>query len=234
MKRLLTATALILAATIGTAASAVTIYTDTTATGDTIRGKVQSGSTSYQADNAFSFRVGEGGASGSRAITNTVLGFTLPTLDPGEMIDSANLSFTIQSLDDNGELGNLVVTLLDTANPDALGIALFTESAAPGGTNETVGSTDSVGLKNFSLTGDALALLQSFYGGDETPEQAEVFFRLNNDTTITLDGSIDRFTLAPGSGEPTATLTITAIPEPASLALVGLGSLLILSRRRTA
>jgi hypothetical protein len=216
-------------------AASAAVLTDLTPTGDTIRGKVQAGSTSYQSDNDFAFRIGEGGST-NRAVSNNVLGFTLPNLPTGDSIDSVVLSFTVDSLDDNGELGDLVVTLLDTANPDALGTALFTESSAPGGTNETVGSTDSTGVKAFTLTGDALDLFESFYGGDETPDQSEVFFRLNNDTELTLGGGIDRYSLAPGTsgGQIVGSLTVTTIPEPGSLALIGIGGLLLVGRRRTA
>jgi hypothetical protein len=239
MKRLLTAIALTLTATIGTASSGVTIYTDSDPTSDQIRGKSTQDPLGYIANNDFAFRPGEGGSTGDRSIINAVVGFDLPTLAAGETIDSATISFTIDNIRDEGELGDLAVYLLDTANPDATATSLFFESDSSDGTNVLVGQENTTGLKTLTLNSSALTLLESFYGGDETPDQSEVFFRFNNDTALTLEDAIDRYELAiqggptASNGPIAATLTINSVPEPASLMLVAAGAALILGRRRT-
>jgi len=204
------------------------VFTDTTPTGDTIRG--EGSGVGYIVDTSESSRIGEGGSSDSRRITNTVLGFDLPTLGAGEVIDSVTLEFEITELrNDSGELGDLLVSLLDTATP---GVSDFNQTNTVTGTDEIVGLESSLGVKTLSLTGDALTLFKGFYGGDETPDQSEVFFRLNNTSDLSLGGGIDRFEIASSNDVPVATLTVNAIPEPSSLALLGLGGLLIARRRR--
>lgn len=204
------------------------VFIDNTPTGDTIRG--EGSGVGYYVDSGESDRIGEGGSSSTRRITNTILGFDLPTLAAGEVVDSVTLEFEITDVQDAGQLGDLLVSLLDTAAPD---VTDYNKTSTVSGTDEIVGTESSLGVKTLSLTGDALTLFKGFYGGDETPDQSEVFFRLNNTTSITLGGAaIDRYEIDAASDVPVATLTVNAVPEPASLAMGLLGLTVLAARRR--
>jgi hypothetical protein len=102
----------------------------------------------------------------------------------------------------------------------------------------TWASTDATngGTLDIAFDNAALTLLQSFYTGD-TPNQANAFVRLS------LDGALDNtntanvrynFETVGGvtGGNVISTLTITAVPEPSSLALLGLTSIGMFVRRR--
>ncbi len=249
-------TATVLAGATGMAHGAF-IHETSVASKDRIIGERQSSgpATGYTTD-ANSNMIGVGGSTGSRTHEIVVVGLTLPTLGSGQSVDSAVLTFNITAIRDQGNantLGSLDTYLLDIADPSTTGTQFFYESgtiqASAGGTDvEHVGrttrsdlgvSTNSGGIENeitfnppkgitYILTGDALDLLKSFYTGS-TPDQLEAFFRFNQTSNLTMIDN-DRYRIDPDSVK----LTITAIPEPASLALMGLGGLLMLGRSRRA
>lgn len=141
------------------------------------------------------------GTSGStsaatRQDRNLVLGFALPTLPAGETVDTVNLIFEITGARDqtgSGSPPELQVYLLDTPDPDASGTAFYfhgSTDSSPGvalvdTTSVTVGGTaqntfaDDTEDRTFTLSGAALTLFQSFYGGDHIPDQPEAFLRFN-------------------------------------------------------
>lgn len=217
---------------------------------DLIVGESQSSAPAedYYTDTAVDV-VGLQGSNGSNTRTNTniVFGFLLPTLAPGETIDSATFNFEITAVRD--QLGNdasLEVYLLDSSDPSSSGITFFYNGAGDtdasvekiGGTgstydsvgNTTVNYADDAEDTSYAITGDALTLLQGFYGGDNTPDQTEAFFRFNLSVDPSLSGNITRYLVDTATDE--SSLVLTTVPEPGSLALLGIGGLLIARRRR--
>lgn len=163
---------------------------------DWIVGEVQEGSSKkvgYQAG-ARSTITGNSGAGGSQTNGNVVMGYRLPTLPTGTMVTGATFRFEVSGGSDGLGLNpGLDVYLLKTANPDTSGTSFFYHG--PAGSDRTnatwVGSTFvDVGRESVThaddqhdvevaLAGEALSLLQSFYGGDHVPDQAEAFFRFS-------------------------------------------------------
>jgi len=123
---------------------------------------------------------------------------------------------------------------LDVANPDGSGTTWFYQGGSdPNPSVELVGVTNATwtGNEQFDfpddtedrsmvLGGPALALLQSFYGGDHVSDQSEVFFRLNLDIDPPLD-KFRRYNVDLAPSESRLSLT-TAVPEPSTYGLLGL------------
>lgn len=140
-------------------------------------------------------QVGTSGSAGSRVDANLILGFALPTLSPGETVESVQLRFGIKAAFDQAGAGlpDLHLSLLSAANPAASGTTLFhhgpaqTNDAAAfaGATTVRVEGTDQNSFpddredRTLVLTGAALNLFQSFYGDDHLPDRPEAFFRFN-------------------------------------------------------
>jgi hypothetical protein len=138
------------------------------------------------------------GASLTRHDRNVVLGFSLPTLPPGASVVSARLNFEITSVRDQGNQNPaLNVYLLNTGSPDGSGTNFFFHGPSdPNENTELVGETyiaagtsdvnfaDDEQDQVYEVTGEALELLKSFYGGDNVPEQSEAFFRFNMDVIM--------------------------------------------------
>jgi hypothetical protein len=139
------------------------------------------------------------GGSGSafsqeRTDQDIVLGYTLPNLPAGKILSGATLHFEITGKrNDSGDDPGLDVYLLDTAAPENSGAAFFyrgendpnPDAVKVDGLNIPTASDVSfpsgTQVQSFTLSGDALALLQSFYAADGTPNQTEAFFRFNLD-----------------------------------------------------
>jgi len=228
---------------------AATITADQLASVDAIAGEGQPNATlGYDSDGG----TGQVGIIGStsaatRAHVNLVVGLTLPTLPAGEVIDAAFFTFRIAGgREQVSDVPGLDTYLLGTADPDNSGTSLFLESSTdPNTANAFLGKTtesDTEDLDSgnetftppdytitYQLDTSALALLTSFYAGSN-PTQNEAFFRFNLDDNENTD-SIERWVIDVVD-EDTPFLTITTIPEPASLALLAAGGLLIGARRR--
>ncbi len=206
--------------------------------------------------------VGVAGSSGGRFIGNLVVGFDLPTLDPGDVISSATLTYRIASARQQNlspDLPNLDTYLLNDDNPADNGAGYYYEGANdPDPTTTLLGSisegspgpgdgsvfgeefypeSDADSYITFELSPTALLVLQSFYLGSD-PIQDEAFFRWNlsdNQGTNEYNRWVVDVTDTTGFDD-TPLLTINTlsnpIPEPASLMLVGLGGLCLLGRRR--
>ena len=246
--------AIAFAATVGIAQGS-TIYNTTVGTQDNIIGERQSGAAQagyYVGVNAGT--VGVGGGSNARRNSTPVVGLTLPTLAAGETIEGAELTFNITGIRDQGSnniLGSLDTYLLDIADPSSTGTTFFYESGtvqtSAGGfdveflgrtTRSELGVSTSAGgidpqltftpprTITYVLTGDALDLLQSFYTGN-TPNQTNAYLRFNQTSNQNLQ-DLDRYAIDPSSVQ----LSITAVPEPASLVLLAAGGALMMSRRK--
>lgn len=169
---------------------------------------------------------GISGANGSRTDTNVVLGFTLPTLPEGETVKTAVVSFEISEAYDQVFVGlpNLHAYLLNTANPDGSGTTYFyhglendtEDTRFVGATRVDLGGVNQVTFeddaedRSFVLSGDALALLQSFYGGDHIPDQAEAFFRFNLDVNPE-ETSFVRYVIDSASDESSVEINASVI-----------------------
>jgi autotransporter-associated beta strand protein len=152
--------------------------------------------------------VGTGGAAGAKDSRNVVLGFGLPTLPVGTVISSAELSFEITATRDTAATDpSIHAYLLNTSDPDSSDTNFFyhgpessTTSATFVGeayiyesvTTEVTYSDDQYDF-TLTLSGDALALLTSFYGGDHIPEQSEAWFRFNLDPVPVLATDFNRY-----------------------------------------
>lgn len=168
--------------------------------------------------------VGVSGGSGSRVNQNAVVGFTLPTLNPGESLSAATFAITVS--DSNTNVTYTVGLFgLETVDPDSSGATFFSQSGT-GAINATFTSTAAVA--GSIPTSDVTTFLQSLYTGN-TPIQSEVFFRLNQTTGLGVSNT-RRMTFT----KDTATLTLTTVPEPGAALLGGLGMLILLRRRRNA
>jgi uncharacterized repeat protein (TIGR02543 family) len=168
-------------------------------------------------------RVGVSGSSGFRDVTNVVLGFALPTLPEGDSVRSAEFQFEITGARDQSDSNPSVqVHLLDVIDPSTSGVTYFFNGASdPSGDTVFVGSsyiavgTSQVDFSDdqhdqiYTLPGDALARLNSYYGGDHIPDRTEVFFRFSLD--IPRDTSeLDRYLIDLAANE--SSLTITSGP----------------------
>ena len=164
---------------------------------DAIRGRSQSRPLIYLSGSS-SGQVGIGGPGGDRNDFNTILGFTLPTLPAGETLTAAEVNFEITRSRDTGSNPALHAYLIDAETAETTGVDFFYHGPAdPNPNTEFVGSVNLVesgtGRNDWAddeqdqslvLTGGALALLQSYYGGDHIPDRSEAFFRFNLDQLL--------------------------------------------------
>ncbi|MCH7225902.1 Ig-like domain-containing protein [Haloferula sp. A504] len=175
-------------------ATSLTPVAATFSAADRIEGRAESTSTGYFPGDGGSGQVGIGGGTGSRIDVNLVLSYDLPTLPAGTTVGAATFNFEISNyFNHSGADPALEVYLLDSSDPSTTGTTFFYHGPAdPNPEVERVGSTD-ISLPqgtsetydpdeqdhSHTLTGDALALMQSFYGGDHVPDQTTVYFRFN-------------------------------------------------------
>lgn len=130
-------------------------------------------------------QVGVSGGTNTRVNQNAVIGFTLPTLNPGESFSAANFAITVASVNTSLAYDVGLFGLL-TANPDSSGTVLFSQSATGvSGVSSLISSTfTSTAAATSSIpSSDVSAFLQSFYVGN-VPIQSDVFFRLNQTTAL--------------------------------------------------
>lgn len=180
----------------------------------------------YQEDPG-NLRAGVGGSSGNRASANTVIGFTLPTLNPGETINAATFSITVTS-GSTGNAYNVALFGLATTNPntgDTTDPIDFFSQSSTGAINATF--TSNLAGAGSTPSTNVLTFINSFYTGGGTPSQSEVFFRLNQDEVLSLT-TLDRVTFTIN----TAALSLNVIPEPSTALLGALGMLVLIRRKR--
>lgn len=149
--------------------------------------------------------IGISGASTDREDRTVVFGYTLPTLPVGSTLDSATFNFEItQARDSTGgaNLPELHAYLLNTADPSGSGTGFYYHGTLDPSINAKRVGTTSVSIsvttdvnyaageqsRSFTLTGEALTLLKSYYNG-HTPTQSTVYFRFN----MSVDPAITTF-----------------------------------------
>lgn len=199
---------------------------------------------------------------GSRTSTtrsSAVFGFALPTLTTGETISGATLTVTVEGEDnrsplaganldlyglpfDPGSFDQIASRQYQGPNDTTVGVTklqdnYITSEEAPGGDLLTTYTEASM---------DISAYLNSLYADGATGGDFAVL-RLSQDV-VAPSGNIDRFRIVSSGGDgstvdsaphtieegaPFLSITTTVIPEPTSLAAVGLGGLGLLRRRRS-
>ena len=174
-----------------------------------------------------------------------IIPFALPTLSAGESISSASISLNVKS--QSGPYGG------DTAwNIDVYGVRASNSSVVDLNNDGFIGANDAgatkvddnffvvdpvssvaLGVHSSSAAGETAlgAWLQTLYTGS-VPNQTYAFLRFNSDDAAMVFGRY----LTVYSGNATSNqpaLTITTIPEPATLGLVGAvaGAMLFIRRK---
>ena len=169
----------------------------------------------------------------TREDRNIVLGYPLPDLPAGTALTGATLHFEIKAhRNQSGADPGLEVYLINTVAPEDSGTAFFfhgendpnPDVVRVGGINISEPAGAEVNypagtrVQSFPLGGDALALLQSFYGGDGAPARPEVFFRFNLDHLHSGGGNgdlggnaLDRYRIDTGSAA--SSLDLFGLPE---------------------
>lgn len=225
---------LCLAATASNAATVVAATVVTTAGDARVRvdGNVASGSSS-------AVEVGSHGAATSNFRSVFVMPFLLPTLGAGESFANVSLSFTVDAIDNipatqNADLYGL--TRIGVGS-DAAASGDFFEGALDASNtllqDNILTSTSSTGANSTNATGGAN--LTTFLNTQAASASAGDFVFLRLSTDVVPSGGTQRFRIVTAnSATPAqfATITYDIIPEPSSLALLGLGGLALLRRRR--
>ncbi len=190
-------------------------------------------------------RIGRDVGGGSLG-NNYLAVFALPTLASGESISSADFQFNLKTTatNFNGEDPfNIDVYGVRGSNSSAvIDVADFFVGADDTGTTKieddilTLGAGPSTGsAPGVYTTSSGVALgawLSTLYGGDETPDVAYAFIRLSPDALASSTSGSHFFTIYSNiTDAPTLTITTAAVPEPASMALIGVGSLVMLRRK---
>lgn len=182
---------------------------------DLIVGQRESGAplnNGYHTDPTQSIGAGVTGGSGSRYNRNAVIGFLLPTLTPGEVIDSASFRITIANNNSAGGGKPVALYGLSTANPDNSGTMLFTTDTQPGtlanAGHALISATfSSTGNSSGNPQADVSEFIRSFYTG-HVPHQPEVYFRIC--PTQNTWATTNRLDFTKGS----ARLEVTTVPGP--------------------
>jgi hypothetical protein len=215
-----------------------------------LQGNFEAGGASVFSENdSNARRVGTGGSGGAQRVNQPVLGFTLPTINLGETVDSATFGFTLDSADRvSGEpIGfDMVISLMSQTAITGFSGADFTEDVGSLGSGTLVATLSATDANasisdtfSFSLTGAALTQFAALYDAGGNPTQPVVWFRLSTSASVDTTNASndnDRFNLATvgagTGGDIVSTLSFTTVPEPSSFALLGLGVMGLVTRRR--
>ena len=167
-----------------------------------------------------------------------VISFELAPLAPGETYDTASLTLDFLNVSGNPpyNVDLYGLTRSPTAGPGAIAADYF--EGALDATNTLIADNFvTTATPTGSVTTDASANtnLVAFLNANATTGPGQfVLFRINNDADES--GVNNRGYQfggnAAGDDGNQPTLTFTTIPEPASLALLGLGGLMLLARRK--
>lgn len=155
--------------------------------------------------------------------------FALPTLPVGEVVTEATLTFQINSINsfNPGDLPDMnVYGLRSSASPTVF----HTDYALPGATLLEASVEDQNGVTGLHSTSASFSLgswIQSLYDGGAVAGEF-AFISLGTAAPPVLASRNYGVDTANGAVAPTLSITteVVAIPEPSSLALVGLGFLM--------
>lgn len=184
--------------------------------------------------------VGQRGFSGQTpSITRIVSLYDLPDLPVGFTLSEATLTYTITR--DNTSVAD-VDSVVDLFSSTSVNAFLGSPGDAANNTLYQDGSFTDTGVDLFTegitptgspLVVDVTAAILADYAAD-TPGSVVAAFRFQAGFDQIIGGGTSQERVAFGFEQnlPVPTLTLTFIPEPASLALVGLGGLAMLRRSR--
>jgi hypothetical protein len=191
-------------------------------------------------------RIGAGGSGAGTLNISGVFAYKLPALGPGQVFDTASLSFNLTAK--NGTVTGFNADLY------VLGAR---STNAPVGTDAYVGvfngdptnavalednfftNATATGVKSTSASANAalVALLNNLYATDPNAADKYLFVRLSPDADPP-NGATNRYRVSQADAGITAnvanrpSLTYTTVPEPTGLALVAGAGLLTAARRR--
>ncbi len=175
-------------------------------------------------------------------ITSTVYAFELPDLGPvAAPFATGSLSFTLNTLDANGGGGyNGDLYGIDARASSAIVAADYYAGAADDPAANATKLQDSILTDTTALgvvtSGDIAAFLNAQYDSGSNIGEF-VFLRLNKDNDVYPFAESSGYLVTTANDgdvaeRPVINFTVAPIPEPSSAALLGLGSLALLRRRR--
>jgi PEP-CTERM motif len=152
---------------------------------------------------------------GTAQYADSIFKFVLPTLAPGDVITSATFAFTVETAQQVIDAPSLDVAGFGS-NSSSVTIPEFFGSTTPVGSTGTIPSNPPA-VTPYSF--DVTSLVLSLVGGSSDVGLLTSVPGISNVSIYGDDSS------NPVSVRPTLTITFSAVPEPASWVLAGLGLL---------